>query len=83
MEVQILFSHFVTTKITGKLPAVFALRDSPSSAKYDFHYCLHNGWLSDEVRALQNDFDGMKKKAEEFCTLVFFSSKVCWRLERR
>ena len=43
------------------------LSDSPSSAKYDFHYCLHNGWLSDEVRALQNDFDGMKKKAEEFC----------------
>jgi len=43
------------------------LSASPGPAKYDFHYCLHNGWLTDEVRALQNDFDGMKKKAEEFC----------------
>ena len=47
-------------------------RATPAPAKYDFHYCLHNGWLTDEVRALQNDFEGMKKKAEDFCPLGSF-----------
>lgn len=60
---------------------MFSPRASPGPAKYDFHYCLHNGWLTDEVRALQNDFDGMKKKAEEFCTSGFCPS--LGRLERR
>ena len=37
--------------------------------KYDPIYCEQNGWLSDDYRALQHDFEGMKVKAEEFCNL--------------
>lgn len=35
---------------------------------YDPSYCHHNGWLSPELRALQHDFDGLKLKADEFCS---------------
>ena len=35
---------------------------------YDPVYCQLNGWLSPALKALQHDFDGMKLKAEEFCS---------------
>ena len=34
---------------------------------YDAYYCYHNGWLSKEIKALQNDFKGMTAKAKEIC----------------
>eukprot|EP00435_Cladocopium_sp_Y103_P051303 s2360_g15.t2 len=36
--------------------------------KYDPVYCEQNGWLTDDYRALQHDFEAMKVKAEEFCS---------------
>ena len=38
--------------------------------KYDPLYCEQNGWLTDDYRALQHDFEGMKVKADEFCSLL-------------
>lgn len=35
---------------------------------YDPVYCKLNGWLSPALKAVQHDFDGMKLKAEEFCS---------------
>ena len=38
--------------------------------EYDPLYCEQNGWLTDDYRALQHDFEGMKVKADEFCSSV-------------
>lgn len=43
------------------------VRQVPAAQKYDPLYCDQNGWLTDDYRALQHDFEGMKLKAEEFC----------------
>jgi len=36
-------------------------------ASWDQYYCLYNGWISKEVRALQHDFQGMYLKGQELC----------------
>ena len=36
-------------------------------ASWDQYYCLYNGWISKEVRALQHDFEGMYLKGQELC----------------
>jgi len=43
--------------------------DAPRNMEftYDFWYCKYNGFLEPEIRALQNDFDGMQAKAAQFC----------------
>ena len=38
-----------------------------SAASWDQHYCFYNGWLTDEIRSLQHDFQGMRDKGQEFC----------------
>mmetsp|Transcript_45084 Transcript_45084/g.98120 ORF Transcript_45084/g.98120 Transcript_45084/m.98120 type:complete len:276 (-) Transcript_45084:52-879(-) len=43
------------------------IRLEPVAQKYDPLYCEQNGWLTDDYRALQHDFEGMKVKADEFC----------------
>ena len=48
------------------------------SIAYDMYYCLHNGWLAPEIKAVQHDFKGMTAKAKEFCDsdhLVSLGSK--------
>ena len=45
---------------------------------YDQQYCLHNGWLAPEIKALQHDFEGMTAKGKEYCNsdlLVSLGSK--------
>jgi len=44
------------------------VRLEPVAQKYDPLYCDQNGWLTDDYRALQHDFEGMKVKADEFCS---------------
>ena len=36
---------------------------------YDPYYCLHNGWLSRDIRVLQHDYEGLKAKADEYCAI--------------
>eukprot|EP00440_Ansanella_granifera_P020601 gb/GFBE01022373.1/.p1 GENE.gb/GFBE01022373.1/~~gb/GFBE01022373.1/.p1 ORF type:complete len:300 (+),score=79.46 gb/GFBE01022373.1/:1-900(+) len=40
----------------------------PPDEEYDLYYCKHNGWLSKEIKALQNDFEGMKARADQECS---------------
>jgi hypothetical protein len=42
--------------------------DYPESATFDLYYCKHNGWLSKELRSLQQDFQGMTARAEQDCS---------------
>ena len=56
--------------ISDALPSCSLERLDSVAQKYDPVYCEQNGWLTDDYRALQHDFEAMKVKAEEFCDLL-------------
>ena len=40
---------------------------NPPGSQWVNYYCLYNGWLSPEIKALQHDYEGLQLKASQFC----------------